>query len=95
MKKDINIKLEQVKDELEKIVINSEMIENYNKLICDKLEEIGKLDLTKDLLIQLYQIKRYSECYLALNLSIKQETDKINDSAIKINKLLEACTNDD
>lgn len=90
------IQIEQVKDELDNISVVSEYIENYNKLICDKLEEINKLDPTKDdLLIQIAQLIRYSECYTTLNYAITQELNKINDSVNKINHLLEACKNEE
>ena len=96
MKKEYKEQLRQVKDELDNISVVSEYIENYNKLICDKLEEIRNLDPTKeDILIQIVQLTRYSECYITLNYSITQQLNKINDSVIKINDLLEACNNED
>ena len=45
MKKDIKQDILQVKEDLNKIIINSEVIENYNKLTCDKLQELDDLDI--------------------------------------------------
>ena len=87
----------QVKDELDKIIIDSEAIENYNKLINDKLDELNGLNINQtreDLLSDLWELKRYSECYITLNYSITQEIIKIQESVKKINNLLEACKND-
>lgn len=101
MQTDIKEQLNQLKDEIDKIFISSEVIENYNKLTCDKLDELNKLDITKkhdELLIQLYGLKHNSECYISLNYSISQELIKINNSVSllnsKINDLLKACKND-
>ena len=72
-----------VSDELNKIRLNVSTITDFNKLINDKLELIHKLDINQpqeDLLKQLYDLKRYSECYLTLNYSILEELNKINDS---------------
>lgn len=101
MKKDIKQDILQVKEDLNKIIINSEVIENYNKLTCDKLQELDDLDIHQDkeqLIGALYELTRYSECYITLNYSITQEINKLNDSVKSINdkldNLLEACKNE-
>ena len=101
MKKDIKQDILQVKDDLNKISINSEVIENYNKLTCDKLQELNELDIHQDkehLLVALWELTRYSECYITLNYSITDEINKLNDSVKsindKLNDILEACKNE-
>ena len=101
MKKNIKQDILQVKEDLNKIIINSEVIENYNKLTCDKLQELDDLDIHQDkeqLIGALYELTRYSECYITLNYSITQEINKLNDSVKSINdkldNLLEACKNE-
>lgn len=101
MKKDIKQDILQVKEDLNKIIINSEVIENYNKLTCDKLQELDDLDIHikhEDLIVRLYELTRYSECYITLNYSITQEINKLNDNIKSINdkldNLLEACKNE-
>lgn len=101
MEKDLIKDILQVKEDLNKIIINSEVIENYNKLTCDKLQELDDLDIHQDkeqLIGALYELTRYSECYITLNYSITQEINKLNDSVKSINdkldNLLEACKNE-
>ena len=98
---DIKQDILQVKEDLYKIIINSEVIENYNKLTCDKLQELDDLDIHikhEDLIVRLYELTRYSECYITLNYSITQEINKLNDNIKSINdkldNLLEACKNE-
>ena len=83
MKKDINTMFLQVKEELDKISINTEVLENTNKLINDKLDDIVQLDLKEDkeaLISNIYRVTRYSHCYITLNYLQSQEIDKINAS---------------
>lgn len=83
MKKDINTMFLQAKDELDKILINTEVLENTNKLINDKLDDIVQLDLKEDkeaLISNIYRVTRYSHCYITLNYLQSQEIDKINAS---------------
>jgi hypothetical protein len=101
MKNDIKASILSVKEDLDKISINSEVIENYNKLTCDKLDELNQLNIHQDkehLLVALWELTRYSECYITLNYSITQEINKLNNSLKsvndKLNNLLEACKND-
>ena len=101
MKKDIKQDILQVKEDLNKIIINSEVIENYNKLTCDKLQELDDLDIHikhEDLIVRLYELTRYNECYITLNYSITQEINKLNDNIKSINdkldNLLEARKNE-
>ena len=98
MKKDIKEKINTIKDELNNMIINSEVIENYTKLTCDKLDQLDQLDIQQDrdtLLCSLWDLKRYSECYLTLNNSIMQEISKLNGSTKSVysllNDLLKAC----
>ena len=37
-------KAKKIFDEIDKIGINTEVIENFNKLTCDKLEELADLE---------------------------------------------------
>lgn len=88
---DINKKTNRLKDELDKVAIGTEVLENLNKLINDKLDEIKQLDLTQPkeaILCNIYTIPRYSECYTTLNYLQTKEIDKIN-ASIKamINKI--------
>lgn len=88
-----------VKEDLEKISLNSETITNLNKLTCDKLQEIEKIDLLdKDVLIKVWQVARYSECCITLNYCISQELENLKKSLKsindKLNHLLEAREND-
>ena len=101
MKKDIKQEILQAREDLNKISINSEFIENYNKLIGDKLQELNKLDIQQsknNLIIKIWQLKHYSECYLTINYSISDEIKKLNDNIKsiddKIEIILEACKND-
>ena len=101
MKNDIKASILSVKEDLDKISINSEVIENYNKLTCDKLDELNQLNIHQDkehLLVALWELTRYSECYITLNYSITQEINKLNNSLKsvndKLNNSLEACKND-
>lgn len=101
MEKDLIKDILQVKEDLNKIIINSEVIENYNKLTSDKLQELDDLNIHQDkehLLGALYELTRYSECYITLNYSITQEINKLNNNvksiSDKLNDLLEACKND-
>lgn len=83
MKKDINTMFLQAKEELDKISINTEVLENTNKLINDKLDDIVQLDLKEDkeaLISNIYRVTRYSHCYITLNYLQSQEIDKINAS---------------
>lgn len=83
MKKDINTMFLQAKEELDKITINTEVLENTNKLINDKLDDIVQLDLKEDkeaLISNIYRVTRYSHCYITLNYLQSQEIDKINAS---------------
>lgn len=83
MKKDINTMFLQAKEELDKILINTEVLENTNKLINDKLDDIVQLDLKEDkeaLISNIYRVTRYSHCYITLNYLQSQEIDKINAS---------------
>lgn len=83
MKKDINTMFLQAKDELDKITINTEVLENLNKLINDRLDDIVQLDLKEDkeaLISNIYRVTRYSHCYITLNYLQSQEIDKINAS---------------
>lgn len=86
----------KIKDNLDKISINSEVIENYNKLTCDKLQELNELNIHQDkdsLLVALLKLTRYSESYITLNYSITDEINKINNNIRlinnQLNKLLE------
>lgn len=88
---DINKITNQVKDELDKVAINTEVLENLNKLINDKLDNIRDLDLSQPreaLLGNIWTLTRYSECYTTLNYLQTKEIDKINNSiATMFNKI--------
>lgn len=88
---DINKITNQVKDELDKVAINTEVLKNLNKLINDKLDNIRDLDLSQSkeaLLGSIWTLTRYSECYTTLNYLQSKEIDKINDSiATMFNKI--------
>lgn len=81
---DINKKINQVKDELDKININVEVVENLNKLINDKLDRIRELSLTDEdqdaFYTKIYEVQRYSECYTTLNYLQTKEIGKLNNS---------------
>lgn len=84
---DINKITKQVKDELDKVAINTEVLENLNKLINDKLDNIRDLDLSQPreaLLGSIWTLTRYSECYTTLNYLQTKEIDKINNSIATI-----------
>lgn len=84
---DINKITNQVKDELDKVAINTEVLENLNKLINDKLDNIRDLDLSQPreaLLGSIWTLTRYSECYTTLNYLQTKEIDKINNSIATI-----------
>lgn len=88
---DINKKINQIKDELEKVTINTEVLENLNKLINDKLDDIRDLDLSQPreaLLGSIWTLTRYSKCYTTLNYLQTKEINEINDSiATMFNKI--------
>ena len=96
MKKDINTMFLQAKEELDKITINSEVLENTNKLINDKLDDIVQLDLkdNKEALISnIYRVTRYSHCYITLNYLQSQDvhlSNKIYTLTYCINEILKA-----
>lgn len=83
--KDIKEQINQVRNELDKIGINTEILENLNKLINDKLEDLNNLSLglpQKELLVKIWEITRYSECYISLNYISSQEITKLNNSIL-------------
>ena len=88
---DINKKINQIKDELQKITINMEALENLNKLIDDKLDDIRNLDLSQPreaLLSSIWTLTRHSKCYTTLNYLQTKEIREINDSiATMFNKI--------
>lgn len=73
------------------MAINTEVLENLNKLINDKLDNIRNLDLSQPreaLLGSIWTLTRYSECYTTLNYLQTKEIDKINNSiATMFNKI--------
>lgn len=81
---DINKKTNQVKDELDKVAINMEVLETLNKLINDKLDAVRDIDLTitdkQEFYKRLYEVQRYSECYITLNYLETKAIGEINDS---------------
>lgn len=85
---DINKKINQVKDELDKISINVEVVENLNKLINDKLDSVRDLSLIDTdknaFYTKIYEVKRYSECYTTLNYLQTKEIGKLNNSIATI-----------
>ena len=82
--KEIITKLDTIFNNLDSMAINTEVVENLNKLINDKLDLIRCLDLTKnntqEFYSKLYEIQRYSECYITLNYLMTKEVEKLNKS---------------
>lgn len=71
----------QINSELDKISINTEVLESLNKLVYDKLDDIRQIDLSQTneaLLSKVYTTARNSECYISLNYLSTMEVCKIN-----------------
>lgn len=86
-------KAKKIFDEIDKIGINTEVIENFNKLTCDKLEELADLEDNIGLphekfLGKVWDTSRYAHCYVTMNYAISQGVTKINESIIKYTKHL-------
>lgn len=82
-------KVSKILDEIDKIGINTEVIENFNKLTCDKLEELADLESNIGLphekfLGKVWNTTRYAHCYITINYAITQEVVKLNESNNKI-----------
>jgi len=77
-------KLNAILDNLDSMAINTEVVENLNKLINDKLDSVRDLTLISDnkevFYSRLYEAQRYSECYITLNYLLTKEIDKLNKS---------------
>lgn len=95
IKKEARKKLESLLDEIDKINLNTEVIENYNNLITDKLEEATRLEESIDtlnkpieeIILNARELTRYSNSYTLLNYTIKDKTLEIEESNNKISKL--------
>ena len=77
--------LKDIRGQLDKIGVNTEVIENSNKLIYDKLEDLetlsNKKNLTKEeIAFKQYELERNSECYMTLSYVITRELDTINNT---------------
>lgn len=101
MKKDIIEQLNNIDEELNNIVVSIETINDYNKLTSEKLNQLDDLDIyqdKKDLFLKVWDLKRYSECYVTLNSAITKEIDKVNESLKTITddlrEVTKACKND-
>lgn len=77
-------KIDTILNNLDSMAINTEVVENLNKLINDKLDSVRDLDrITEDKQVfysRLYEVQRYSECYITLNYLMTKEIDKLNKS---------------
>lgn len=83
MKKDIKEEFLKAKDEIDKISVNSEVIEHLNQLINEKLDDINEINYTdnkEEEIKQIYNVLRYSSNYVTLNHLISGELIKINES---------------
>ena len=83
MKKDIKEEFLKAKDEIDKISVNSEVIEHLNQLINEKLDDINEINYTdnkEEEIKQIYNVLRYSSNYVTLNHLISSELIKINES---------------
>lgn len=101
MKKDIKEKFLKARDEIDKISVNSEVIEHLNQLINEKLDDINEINYTdnkEEETKQIYNVLRYSSNYVTLNHLISGELIKINESVDILYKLVceleEDTTND-
>lgn len=91
-------KAKKIFDEIDKIGINTEVIENFNKLTCDKLEELADLEDNIGLphekfLGKVRNTSRYAHCYVTMNYAISQEVTKINESNNKIYEAFKELSN--
>ena len=91
-------KAKKIFDEIDKIGINTEVIENFNKLTCDKLEELADLEDNIGLphekfLGKVWDTLRYAHCYVTMNYAISQEVTKINESNNKIYEAFKELSN--
>lgn len=82
-------KVSEILDKIDSIGVSTEVIENLNKLTCDKLEDLsqleGNLGLPRDeLLGKIWDVTRYSHCYITMNYVITNEVIKINETNTKI-----------
>ena len=83
MKKDIKKEILKAKEEIDKISVNSEVIEHLNQLINEKLDDINEINYTdnkEEEMKQIYNVLRYSSNYVTLNHLISTELIKINES---------------
>lgn len=91
MKKDIKEKFLKARDEIDKISVNSEVIEHLNQLINEKLDDINEINYTdnkEEETKQIYNVLRYSSNYVTLNHLISGELIKINESVDILYKLV-------
>lgn len=91
-------KAQKIFNEIDKIGINTEVIENFNKLTCDKLEELADLEDNIGLphekfLGKVWDTSRYAHCYVTINYAISQEVTKINESNNKIYEAFKELSN--
>ena len=91
-------KVSKLLNEVDSIGINTEVIENFNKLTCDKLEELADLEASIGLpqekfLGKVWDTTRYSHCYITMNYAISQEVIKINESTTRIFKIFKELNN--
>lgn len=85
-------------DEIDKIGVNTEVIENFNKLTCDKLEKLADLEDNIGLphekfLGKVWDTSRYARCYITMNYAITQEVIKLNESKNKIYEIFKELSN--
>lgn len=71
-------------DIIDEIEINTEVINNFNKLMYDKLEKLANLENNigigrDDLLIKLLDTTRNTSCYITMNYIISQKIKEIEE----------------
>jgi hypothetical protein len=81
-------KVKKIFDEIDKIGINTEVIENFNKLTCDKLEELADLEdnIVSDnnyLATRLYSVSYCSDTIIK---SINEKLERLYKIASDINE---------
>lgn len=98
-KEDTKALITQVRDELDKISVSSEVIEHLNELINDKLDDINMLSSDtsdKNNIANIFKVLRYNSNYITLNHIITNEIDKINNNVnLAYNLLMQLERQDD
>lgn len=79
----------KIKEKIDNLTGSTEIIENNNRLIYDKLFEIDEISQNKnqspeEKALSIYKIKRNSDCYMTLNYIITNEILKIENELQKI-----------